>query len=196
MSLLENNRQHSDDVSGVVDASMGSPFEGQIVFLESLSETLASFEAVPIGVSFLQIDVSVSERPVDVVECAVSLELPTVVLAPRAENGVGKIHHPGSQLRHCFGKANGGINIFLLNPRQLAAECGQHSMPVGSNKGLKFVDRLQCPAVRNDRADFDDLHFLAGKLTVVAARCFEVDDQPEVGWFLRDVGHGSAVFIS
>ncbi len=51
----------------------------------------------------------------------------------------------------------------------------------GPHESLKFSDRLQRLTVGNDGADFDDFHFLAGKLTVVAASCFEIDDQPEVG---------------
>jgi hypothetical protein len=44
-SRLENKRQHSDDVSCVINASMRAAFEGQVVIAESRSETLPSFQA-------------------------------------------------------------------------------------------------------------------------------------------------------
>lgn len=167
------------DVLGVVEATVRGTLEGEAEEAEGGVDAWGFAFVHGGGEGVFEVEMIRAERIRDVVVGAVLKELGFVVFAPRAEDRIGKGHHPGGEGGERFGESRGGSEVRLSDRRELGAERGEDWVADGMDERLEGGLDFESASVLDESTDFNDFHLVARHYGGVGAGGFEVDDEVE-----------------
>ncbi len=155
------------DVPSVIEPPMVRTLKVESHAVKGIHNSKLSSQAKAESELCFEVHVARRKRILHRMKLAVLLELISIVVTPRTENGITEAKPPTGHRLQGGGKGWSIRNRWLVDSCQICAELREFGMPNRADKCLEFSVNFKRPGILHDRSDFDDLHFSPRHGTVV-----------------------------